>query len=108
MRRLLTLSCAALRNFINIYLRCHPDVTDDDRRNMGLHVSSGSRTPVKPPDTAPDCEIIQKGRGMPGIIYRNPSPEGLPLRSFTCLSLKPGADDAAPPNSGALYSSFCY
>jgi hypothetical protein len=38
---------------------------------MGLHVPSGSRTPVKAPDTAPGGEIIQKGPGMLGVIYRH-------------------------------------
>jgi hypothetical protein len=71
MRRVFKLSEKDLRNFINIYLRYHPDASDDEKRNMGIHVAGGARTPVNPPDTAPGCEIIRKGPGMPGIIYRH-------------------------------------
>jgi hypothetical protein len=71
MRRLLEVSTSVLRNFVNTYLRYHPDVTADDKLNMGLRVPSGSRPPVKAPDTAPGGEIIQKGPGMLGVIYRH-------------------------------------
>jgi hypothetical protein len=43
----------ALRDFVNIYLRYHPDVTDEDKRNMGLHIPDGTRTPAVPPEEGP-------------------------------------------------------
>jgi hypothetical protein len=71
MRRLLGVSIKIVRDFVNAYLRFHPAVTDDDKRQMGLHVPSGTRTPVKPPDTAPAYDVLQKGPAMLGISYRD-------------------------------------
>jgi hypothetical protein len=71
MRRVLKLSAGALRSFVNAYLRYHPDVTEEDKRNMGLHVPSGARTSVRPPDSAPGYEITQNGPALLGIAYRH-------------------------------------
>ena len=60
----------ALRDFINIYLRYHPDVTEADKRNMGLHVPDGTRTPAVPPEEGPVFLIVQMGPRMLGINYQ--------------------------------------
>jgi hypothetical protein len=60
----------ALRNFINIYLRYHPDVTEEDKRNMGLHIPDSTRTPINPPEEGPDYGVVQLGPRILGIIYR--------------------------------------
>jgi hypothetical protein len=59
----------ALRNFVNIYLRYHPDVTDDDKRNMGIPVSDGTRTPAVPPKEGPSYTVVQLGPRILGISY---------------------------------------
>jgi hypothetical protein len=46
-----------LRGFVNAYLRYYPDVTDDDRRKMGLHVPDPLPTPSPDPQTRPEFEI---------------------------------------------------
>jgi hypothetical protein len=45
-----------LRDFINIYLRFHPDVTEEDKRNMGIHIPDPIRTTIEPPKTVPELE----------------------------------------------------
>jgi hypothetical protein len=49
-----------LRTFIKAYLRYHPDVTDEDRDNMGIPNDSGGRTPVPVPSTRPEFSIEVK------------------------------------------------
>jgi hypothetical protein len=68
-RRLQYLTDKALRVFINAYLRYHPDVTDEDRQNMGIHVPAGTRTPAKPPREGPSCAVVQRGPRLLGINY---------------------------------------
>jgi hypothetical protein len=59
-----------LRNFINIYLRFHPAVTEEDKRNMGLHIPDTTRTTIEPPGTGPIFGIAQIGPRTLGIVYR--------------------------------------
>jgi hypothetical protein len=68
-RRVRGLTEKATRNFVNVYLRFHPDVTDDDRRNMGLHVQDGTRTPAVPPDEGPSFVVVQLGPRLLGVNY---------------------------------------
>jgi hypothetical protein len=60
----------AARDFINIYLRYHPDVTEEDKRNMGLTVPDTTRTPVEAPDEGPVFLIVQLGPRLVGINYQ--------------------------------------
>jgi hypothetical protein len=72
-RRLQVSSAKSLRAFVNAYLRFHPDVTDEDKENMGLTVPDSTRTPVVAPEDGPDYEVVQFGSGRLGIVYRNGS-----------------------------------
>jgi hypothetical protein len=60
-----------IRQFVNIYLRYHPAVTNEDKENMGLHIPDPVRTPIEPPKTAPVFHIIQLGPELLGITYQN-------------------------------------
>jgi hypothetical protein len=68
--RLRKITEKAYRNFINIYLRFHPDVTEEDKRNMGLTVPDTTRTPVEAPDEGPVFLIVQLGPRMLGVNYQ--------------------------------------
>ena len=57
--------------FTNEFIRYSLAVSDEDRRLLGVHIASGIRTPIQPPNTAPMVELIQLGPGMIGIIYRH-------------------------------------
>jgi hypothetical protein len=106
MRRLLKVSDRVLREFINVYLRYHPDVTNEDKLNMGLHVPSGARTPINPPDTAPGYEIIQKGPGMLGVIYRHlGGKKGSKPEGVTGARIHYGVFDAPPTDQKQLPGS---
>jgi hypothetical protein len=59
-----------VRNFINIYLRYHPAVTEEDKRNMGLNIPDTTRTPVEVPDEGPVFLIVQLGPRTLGINYQ--------------------------------------
>jgi hypothetical protein len=95
-RRLQVSSAKALRAFVNAYLRFHPDVTDEDRENMGLPVSDGTRTPVVAPEEGPDYEILQFGNGRLGIVYRNGSKgrKGSKPPGVTCARIYYGVFDS--------------
>ncbi|MDR0720753.1 MAG: hypothetical protein LBF78_14045 [Treponema sp.] len=67
--RLRKVSEKALRDFINIYLRFHPSVTDEDKRNMGLAVPNPTKTPVTPPKEGPSFNIVQLGPRLLGVNY---------------------------------------
>jgi hypothetical protein len=69
-RRIRKVSEKTLRNFINSFLRFYPDVTEEDKRNMGLHIPDQTRTPVDPPQSGPVFGITQMGPRILGIIYR--------------------------------------
>ncbi|MDR0720049.1 MAG: hypothetical protein LBF78_10475 [Treponema sp.] len=60
----------AERDFINIYLRFHPDVTEDDKRNVGVIVPDTTRTPVDVPEAGPVFIIVQLGPRRLGINYQ--------------------------------------
>jgi hypothetical protein len=60
----------AMRNFVNIYLRFHPSVTDADKRNMGLTIPDTTRTPVEPPKEGPVFMVVQMGPRMLGINFQ--------------------------------------
>jgi hypothetical protein len=49
-----------LRAFIKAYLRYHPAVTNEDRDNMGIPNDDPTRSPVPPPETRPDFDIVVK------------------------------------------------
>jgi hypothetical protein len=68
-RRVREVSEKKARNFVNAYLRFHPDVTEEDKRNMSLHVPSGSRTPAVPPKEGPFFAVVQLGPRILGINY---------------------------------------
>ena len=70
-RRVQKESAKALRTFVNVYLRFHPAVTDEDKENMGLTVYNNTRSPISAPEEGPVFEIVQLGNGRLGIIYRN-------------------------------------
>jgi hypothetical protein len=58
-----------LRDFINVYLRFHPAVTEEDKRNMGLRIPD-SRGIIDPPGAGPVFSIIQIGPRLLGVIFR--------------------------------------
>ncbi|MDR2617791.1 MAG: hypothetical protein LBC62_02865 [Treponema sp.] len=60
----------AVRDFVNIYLRYHPAVTEEDKRNMGLTIPDTTRTPVVVPDEGPAFLIVQLGPRILGINYQ--------------------------------------
>jgi hypothetical protein len=68
--RLRKVSEKALRNFINIYLRFHPGVTEEDKRNMGLTVPDTSRTPIVVPEDGPVFIVVQLGPRRLGVNYQ--------------------------------------
>jgi hypothetical protein len=57
MKRVLKISRKYLRGFVNAWLRYHPDVTDDDREKMGLHIPDPTPTPTPDPSTRPEFNI---------------------------------------------------
>jgi hypothetical protein len=68
-RRVRKVAEAAVRSFVNIYLRFHPDVTDEDKLNMGLTVPDSTRTPAVPPEAGPSFAIVQLGPKILGVNY---------------------------------------
>jgi hypothetical protein len=68
-RRVRRLPEKTARDFVNTYLRFHPDVTSQDKLNMGLNVPSGTRTPAVPPDEGPSFAVVQLGPRLLGISY---------------------------------------
>jgi hypothetical protein len=67
--RLRKVSEKALRDYINIYLRYHPAVTEADKRNMGFAIPDTTRTKRVAPDEGPSFVVIQLGPGRLGIEY---------------------------------------
>jgi hypothetical protein len=59
------------RNFVNAYLRYFPEVTEEDKLNMGLHVPGGGRTPATPPKEGPVYHITQLSPRILGIVYQH-------------------------------------
>jgi hypothetical protein len=99
----------ALRNFVNIYLRYHPDVTEEDKRNMGLPVSDGTRTPAVPPKEGPSYTVVQFGPRMLGISYwfgagrrgsKPPDVEGSRIY-YGVFDTPPGIQDGFPTSAWA-------
>jgi hypothetical protein len=70
-RRIRRVSEKTLRDFINIYLRFHPDVTNADKENMGLHIPDTTRTTIEPPKTEPIFHIVQLGPRILGIVFQD-------------------------------------
>ncbi|MDR0404131.1 MAG: hypothetical protein LBH35_11165 [Treponema sp.] len=96
----------ALRDFINIYLRYHPDVTAEDKENMGLHIPDGTRTPVNPPEEGPDYGLVQLGPRMLGINYwYGPGRKGSKPRGVEGARIYYGVLDAPPAEQAALPAS---
>jgi hypothetical protein len=52
------------RNFVNLYLRFNPAVTDADRVNLGLNVPDPEPTPVPEPVTWPVVILLDSGTIM--------------------------------------------
>jgi hypothetical protein len=54
---------------INFRLK-NPKISKARLRELGVYIPDGIRTPKPRPTTYPSFQIIQKGAGMLGIIYR--------------------------------------
>jgi hypothetical protein len=61
---------AAIRPFVNQYLR-FPPVTNEDRTAMGIHNPDTHPTPVKPPEAGPLFSVGQLGPARLGVVYRS-------------------------------------
>jgi hypothetical protein len=95
-----------IRGFVNIYLRFHPDVTDNDRENMGLHIPDAVRTPVTPPETGPRFHIAQLGPGALGVIYQDgEGRKGSKPRGVSGARIYYGVFDEPPADQNLLPAS---
>jgi hypothetical protein len=52
---------AAVRNFVNAWLRYNPAVTDADRESLGLTIPDRHPTPAPPPHSHPDIKFYATG-----------------------------------------------
>jgi hypothetical protein len=50
-----------VRNFINVYLRFHPAVTDYDREQMGLHIPDTTHSNIPRPGAQPEADVAYPG-----------------------------------------------
>jgi hypothetical protein len=60
-----------LRIYNKAYLLYNPVVTDDDRTAMGLPIHKGTRSPVKPPETAPQLLPDTSTRRIIKVYYKD-------------------------------------
>jgi hypothetical protein len=75
MWRVFAASKKYLRGFVNAWLRYHPDVTDDDREKMGLHVPNPKPTPTPDPATRPEFNIRVKDVRALTVDFRDEGSE---------------------------------
>jgi hypothetical protein len=66
----------ALRAFFSGYVIHNPNVTDEDRRIMGLTVHDTKPTPVPPPATEPEATYKMPSPGVVEIDFRNKDEKG--------------------------------
>jgi hypothetical protein len=52
-------------------IRANRAVTDENKNNLGLHVPSGTRTPVPPPSTSPVLEVVDTESGTQALAVRD-------------------------------------
>jgi hypothetical protein len=60
-----------LRAYNKAYLLYNPTVTDDDRTAMGIPIHKGTRSPVKPPETAPELLPDTSTRRIIKVYYKD-------------------------------------
>ena len=61
-----------LRAFVKVYLRYHPDVTNEDRDNMGVPNDDTVRTPVPKPTAQVEADIKYPGVHLVELINIRP------------------------------------
>jgi hypothetical protein len=64
-----------LRNFINAFLRYHPDVTADDKRRLHIHIHDDERTDIPVPPTRPEFNIKVADIRELHILFRDQDSE---------------------------------
>jgi hypothetical protein len=73
--RVLAVSKKKIRAFVNACLRYHPDVTNDDKERMGLHLNKPRRPVIPPPATVPELSPTAGPPRQVIIPYRDKGAE---------------------------------
>ncbi|MDR3194065.1 MAG: hypothetical protein LBT76_02070 [Tannerella sp.] len=100
---------AAVRSFVNRYLRYNGAVTNEDRVGLGLRVRDTTLTPASVPESYPEALIFLAGFRQLKVVFREygRSSRGKPLHVTGC-EIRHAILDAPPASIDELvHSTFC-